>query len=166
MLRNKNLIPLSHQHHRALALCVRIERAVQAGDVELEAWQREIQQIYEQEIGAHFAAEEQVLFPAAQKFSELRPLVSELLIEHATLQAFFNRASARTVTENDLREFAKTLSAHIRKEERRLFEGMQQLMKPEDLDLLGQALEKAMESASESCTLPNAATRLRSRPKS
>ncbi|PYX93811.1 MAG: hypothetical protein DMG71_14105 [Acidobacteria bacterium] len=166
MLRNKNLIPLSHQHHRALALCVRIERAVQAGDVELEAWQREIQQIYEQEIGAHFAAEEQVLFPAAQKFSELRPLVSELLIEHATLQAFFNRASARTVTENDLREFAKALSDHIRKEERQLFEEMQQLMKPEDLATLGQALDKALESASESCILPNAATRLRPLPKS
>ena len=27
MLRDKSLIPLSHQHQRALALCVRIDRA-------------------------------------------------------------------------------------------------------------------------------------------
>lgn len=166
MLRNKSLIPLSHQHHHVLALCVRIERAAQAGDVELEAWQREIQQIYEQEIGAHFAAEEQVLFPAAQKFSELRPLVSELLSEHSTLRDFFAHTTTRILTENGLREFAKILSDHIRKEERQLFEGMQRLMKAEDLATLGQALDKALESASESCVLPNAATRLRSLPKS
>jgi len=166
MLRDKSLIPLSHQHQHALALCVRLDRALQAGDAELGAWQAEIRQIYEQQIGVHFAAEEQVLFPAAQKFSELRPLVNELLNEHATLQDFFTRATARAMTENDLREFAKTLSDHIRKEERQLFERMQQLMKPEDLASLGQALDKALDSASDSCILPTAATRLRSQPKS
>ena len=166
MLRDKSLIPLSHQHHYALALCVRIDRAVQAGDVELEAWQAEIHQIYRREIGAHFAAEEQILFPAAQKFSALRPLVSELLNEHSTLRDFFTHATTRILTENDLREFAKILSNHIRKEERQLFEGMQRLMKAEDLASLGDALDKALKSASESCVLPNAATRLRPLPKS
>jgi hemerythrin-like domain-containing protein len=100
------------------------------------------------------------------RFSALRPLVSELLSEHSTLRDFFTHATTRILTENDLREFAKILSDHIRKEERQLFEGMQQLMKPEDLATLGQALDKALESASESCVLPNAATRLRPLPKS
>jgi len=45
MLRDKNLIPLSHQHQHALALCVRLDRALQAGEVDAEAWQAEIQQI-------------------------------------------------------------------------------------------------------------------------
>jgi len=50
MLRDKALIPLSHQHQHCLALCVRLDRALQAGEVDLEAWQAEIQQIFEQEI--------------------------------------------------------------------------------------------------------------------
>src|SRR5580693_2420655 len=53
MLRDKNLIPLSHQHQHCLALCVRLDRALQAGGVDLEAWQAEIQQIFEQEITFH-----------------------------------------------------------------------------------------------------------------
>ncbi len=57
MLRDKNLIPLSHQHQHCLALCVRLDRAIQAGEVDLEAWQAEIEQMFEQEITFHFAAQ-------------------------------------------------------------------------------------------------------------
>ena len=78
MLRDKALIPLPHQHQHCLALCVRLDRAIQAGDVDLEAWQAEIQQMFEQEITFHFAAEEKELFPVAARFSELQPLVQEL----------------------------------------------------------------------------------------
>ena len=42
MLRDKNLIPLSRQHQHALALCVRIERAIQAGEIDTQAFQSEI----------------------------------------------------------------------------------------------------------------------------
>ena len=88
MLRDKNLIPLSHQHQHCLALCVRLDRAIQAGGVDLEAWQAEIQQMFEQEIGFHFAAEEKELFPAAARFSELQPLVMELVTGHVLLRDF------------------------------------------------------------------------------
>ena len=50
MLRDKNLIPLSHQHQRALALCVRIDRAQPIPAADLPAWQAEIEQHFEQEI--------------------------------------------------------------------------------------------------------------------
>lgn len=165
MLRDKNLIPLSHQHQHALALCVRIDRATGSGELEVEAWQAEIQQIYEQEIGIHFAAEEKALFPAAKEFSELRSLVEELLKEHTILREYFARAARREMSENDLQQFARTLAAHIRKEERHLFEGMQQRMTPELLASLGHALEKELANASNACLLPNAATHLRPRRK-
>ena len=121
MLRDKNLIPLSRQHQHALALCVRLDRARPIADADLEAWQAEIQQSFEQEISIHFAAEENELFPAAARFDELRPLVEELLGEHATLREFFSRAAARKLKADDLKTFGETLSAHIRKEERVLF---------------------------------------------
>jgi len=56
MLRDKSLIPLSHQHQHALALCVRIERALPIPQNDLGAWQEEIAQLVQSEISVHFAA--------------------------------------------------------------------------------------------------------------
>src|SRR5258708_19608783 len=78
MLRDKSLIPLSHQHQRALALCVRIDRAQPIPSADLKSWQTEIEQHFEPEIKIHFFAEESVLFPAARQFPELIPLVEDL----------------------------------------------------------------------------------------
>jgi len=164
MLRDKNLIPLSHQHQHALAMCVRLDRALQAGEVDLEAWQAEIQQQFEQEIAFHFAAEEKELFPAARQFPDLRILVQELLLEHTRLREFFARAKARSFEPQSLHVFVETLAQHIRKEERQLFEGLQGRMNPEQLTALGAALGAALKDATHACILPNAATRLR--PKS
>jgi len=165
MLRDKNLVPLSRQHQHALALCVRLDRALQAGEMDLEAWQAELQQIFESEIGGHFAAEEKDLFPAAANFSELRNLVDELLVEHAVLRDFFSRASARELDSAALGALAGKLSGHIRKEERQLFEGMQKLMSSEQLATLGRRLETALAEAAQVCIVPNEATRLRGKSK-
>lgn len=161
MLRDKNLIPLSHQHQRALALCVRLDRALEAGEVDLEAWQAEVQQIFEQEVATHFAAEEQELFPVAVRFPELRPLVAELLTGHAVLRDFFSRASARTLHRAGLQALVEKLASHIRKEERQLFEEMQKLVSPEEMAAVGTALQQALANTSKACLLPNEATRLR-----
>jgi len=162
MLRDKNLIPLSHQHQRALALCVRIDRAQPIPDGNLSAWQGEIEQLFEQEIEIHFLAEEQELFPAARRFGELTSLVDELIAEHAALRELFSQAEERRMSAESLAAFAQQLSAHIRKEERRLFEHMQQLMSPEELATLGMRLEAALKDAVKSCALRNEATKLRS----
>lgn len=166
MLRDKNLIPLSHQHQHALALCVRIDRAVQAGDLDMLAWQTEIQQIFVGEIQNHFEAEERELFPVASRFPDLGRLVDDLLTEHALLRDYFALATETTMDPAKLHDFAKKLSAHIRKEERELFESLQQLLAPEELASLGEAVAKALDESSPdqaSCSLPNPATRLRSR---
>jgi hemerythrin-like domain-containing protein len=162
MLRDKNLIPLSRQHQHALALCVRLDRALQSGPIDPEPWQAEIAQIFEQEISIHFAAEEKELFPIAAKFLELRPVVQELIQEHRILRDQFNRARTRTLEQTDLSVFPVALSQHIRKEERALFEGMQKVMSTEELAALGAALETALKDAGQTCILPSDATRLRS----
>jgi hemerythrin-like domain-containing protein len=162
MMRDKSLIPLSHQHQRALALCVRIDRAQPIPLADLESWQAEIEQHFEGEIKIHFAAEEQALFPAASQFTELVPLVKELIADHARLRESFNQAKARILSPESLPAFAQQLSAHIRKEERQLFERMQQLMSVNDLAALGIRLEQALKDAAQSCILPNEATKLRS----
>jgi len=163
MLRDKNLIPLSHQHQRALALCVRIDRAQPIPDDDLEAWQAEIDQLFEQEIRIHFSAEEQVLFPAARRFHELIPLAEELIADHASLSESFSLAKARGMSTEKLPAFAQQLSAHIRKEERQLFERLQQFMMPDELSALGRRLEESMKDAAQSCILPSQATALKPR---
>jgi hemerythrin-like domain-containing protein len=161
MLRDKNLIPLSHQHQRALALCVRIDRARPIPDSDLKPWQVEIEQHFEQEIKIHFSAEEQVLFPAARQFPELAPLVEELIADHTALRESFLQAEAGRMSTKSLPAFAQQLSAHIRKEERQLFEQLQLKMTPEELSALGTKLEAALKDATQSCILTNEATRLR-----
>ncbi|MGA2019863.1 MAG: hemerythrin domain-containing protein [Candidatus Sulfotelmatobacter sp.] len=161
MRRDKSLIPLSHQHQRALALCVRIDRAQPIPGADLQAWQVEIEQHFEPEIRIHFAAEESVIFPAARQFAELGPLVEELIAEHVSLRKAFVLAEARQLSAESLSGFAQQLSAHIRKEERQLFEGMQQLMKSAELANLGLRLEAALKDAAQSCFLPSEATKLK-----
>jgi iron-sulfur cluster repair protein YtfE (RIC family) len=161
MLRNKNLIPLSHQHQRALALCVRIERASPIRESDLQAWQAEIAHLFQSEIEIHFAAEERVLFPVARAYPELIPLVEELNLEHSDLRERFAAAVAGHVSAEEATTLSRRLSAHIRKEERQLFERLQKLMDEPELAALGRELDEALRDASQSCALPTEATRLR-----
>ena len=158
MLRDPSLIQLSRQHHNALALCVRLERALQAATVDLGAWQLEVHQHYANEVQFHFAAEEKVLFPAAQRFPELAALVEELSAEHERLRNYFLNAEQGTMNHGELEMFAKLLSVHIRKEERQLFESMQKRMRQEELKSLGAELARALEDAVQVCRIGVART--------
>jgi iron-sulfur cluster repair protein YtfE (RIC family) len=161
MLRDKNLIPLSHQHQHALALCVRIDRASPIPDADLDAWQTEIEQLFRSEIEIHFVAEEQVIFPVARGFESLTSLVEDLLSDHAALRKGFGLAADRKMSAVDLSAFGQRLAAHIRKEERQLFERLQDRMSQKELAHIGKQLESALEKAAKVCTLPNATTKLR-----
>jgi hemerythrin-like domain-containing protein len=153
MLRDPSLVPLSRQHQHALALCVRIERATDGDPL---SWQEEIEQHFAQEIRFHFAAEEEVIFPRARRFPELAPLVDDLLAEHAALREMFARAACRELSFSQVKQFGRALSAHIRKEERQLFEALQEKLPPEEMKTAGELLAKALEPATLACALPRA----------
>ena len=154
MLRDKSLVPLSRQHQHALALCVRIERASPIPESDLSAWQAEIGQHFRAEIQIHFVAEEQFVFPAARSFAELNPLVDELLSDHAWLRERFARAEGKCLSGTEVSEFARRLSEHIRKEERQLFESLQQFLNREELALMGHKVELALQEAAQACIYP------------
>ncbi|MFL6444229.1 MAG: hemerythrin domain-containing protein [Candidatus Sulfotelmatobacter sp.] len=161
MLRDKSLIPLSHQHQHVLALCVRIERASPIPQNDLGAWQEEAAHLFQSEISVHFAAEEQIVFPAAGEFQELKALVRELIAEHTSLRSMLARAQEGALSSDDILLLARSLSTHIRTEERQLFERMQQLLSNEELGVLGGKLQPALKDSEENCRLPSATTRLR-----
>lgn len=141
MQRDRNLIPLSHQHQHALALCVQIERSLQSQHPDPQHWQQEIARLFESEIRYHFEAEENVLFPFAQRAPSLRDLVDELRIEHGSLRQYAAGAAAGRLTVPELQLFGASLAAHVRKEERQLFEGIQEFFSAEELTRAGADLD-------------------------
>src|SRR5262249_49464613 len=92
MLRDPSLIPLSHQHHNALALCVMMRRSL-AADCSLEnvaKWARKSVDRYELELVNHFELEEQVLFPMCGG----KQIIAELVAEHRAIEAFIAQLRA------------------------------------------------------------------------
>lgn len=139
MLRDPSLIPLSHQHHNALALCVLSRRALAAdstpGSVAKVA--RRVIDRYELELVNHFEIEEQVLFPACAPL----PLVERLLAEHRAIETLV--AQLRTAPSAALLEqFFELLSGHIRREEKELFEEAQRILPREELDRIGAEIDR------------------------
>ncbi len=160
MLRDRNLIPLSHQHQHALALCVRIGKAfAEVHDTpDVHRWEQEIVQLFDQEIAFHFVAEEKYIFPVADQWEELQQLIDELRIEHTLLRRNVDRARNRQFTVTDLQVFTATLSEHVRKEERQLFQAMQKLLTPEKLAEIGGQMDMYFQSSGisgPSCSIPS-----------
>lgn len=146
MWRDPALHPLSHQHQHGLALCVILDRTLRTDSSSeavrdltgkaLAAWNVEIR--------GHFEVEECELFPAVRPVIAEPELIDELLAEHRTIEAMVDelRAEASAAT---LVRFASALRAHIRSEERRLFEQIQQALDADQIAALGKRLDAAVE---------------------
>jgi hemerythrin-like domain-containing protein len=123
MLRDPSLIPLSHDHHHALALCVLTTRSLASGE-SLETLSHNIVEHYQTELRRHFDLEERVLFP---------------VLEHRRIEQLVE--SLRSSQERVLiEEFCTLLQQHVRKEESQLFEQAQRLLTRGQLDDLGAKL--------------------------
>lgn len=139
MLRDPSLIPLSHQHHNGLALCILVRRALAAdpSPANIARQARRVVDRYELELVNHFEIEEQVLFPACGPM----PIIRELVGEHRALEDMV--AALRTEPSNTLLEqFCALLSRHIRREESELFEQIQGMLPREVLDRLGAEIDR------------------------
>ena len=134
MLRDSSLIPLSHQHHNALAMCVLTRRSL-ANDSSPENVARQARRVidrFDLEIVNHFELEEQLLFPACLPL----PLIDELIAEHRSLETLAGQLrSAPSATL--LEQFCALISSHIRREETELFEHAQRVLPRAVLDRLG-----------------------------
>jgi hypothetical protein len=88
MLRDPNLIPLSHQHHNGLAMCVLTRRSLRedASPANVARLARRAIDRYELELVNHFEIEEQILFPAIEKALGKLSLVASLVAEHRQVE--------------------------------------------------------------------------------
>jgi hemerythrin-like domain-containing protein len=139
MLRDPSLIPLSHQHHNGLAMCVLTRRslAANASPENIAKLARRVIDRFELELVNHFEIEEQVLFPACGPM----PIIGELLAEHRAIEALV--AQLRIAPSAGLLEqFCALLSSHIRREESGLFEDIQRNLPREVLDRAGSEIDR------------------------
>ena len=122
MKRSPFLRELSRDHHGALSLANRIDKAV--GETEGSSLMATIPETFRLELEPHFRREEQDL-PGYQVAADDEPLLRRLLQDHERL-----RDLARRIAAGDgaaLRDFGVALREHVRFEERELFCRLEEL---------------------------------------
>lgn len=152
--RHESLIPLSREHQYALMVCLRIHRGLpeHGGGLDwLKTRAENTVRFFDEDLAIHFQAEEQFLFPAMSEFSGAAAIIESLLDEHRMLRRFAARLrdGARDSYPGTLKEFADTLEAHIRKEERELFPIYEQQASAEVTSAVEQGILSLIGSASQ-----------------
>lgn len=116
MKRSPTLVQLSREHHTALSLALRIEKATT--DSAQAAIAATLPALFRGELEPHFQEEEGTLLPALKLAGETAA-VERTLQEHARLRDL--AAAIRQGAIPALAEFGLLLRAHVRFEERELF---------------------------------------------
>jgi len=130
MKRDEQLVPLSHDHHKALVIVNRINLIASKDRGDLNACWQEIRGDFAAELLAHFSIEEQCLLPLLSDVVEGRVLEGQLLSEHKHLKLLLNDAKHDAAC-----QFAVLLKAHVRFEERELFPYLERRYTTEELEI-------------------------------
>ncbi len=128
--RNKDLIPVSRDHHHGLLLCWKIRTGF-SKNVSTERIKRYTDWFFETHLMPHFDLEEKYIFPILGNQNEL---VKKALAEHRCIIALFTDSDD---IEHALHMIVETLQEHIRFEERVLFQEIQEVATEEQLNLVG-----------------------------
>jgi hemerythrin-like domain-containing protein len=129
MKRDVRLHGLTSDHHHALVLARRLREAAARGGLDLILL-ADVRRRYIEELGPHFALEEEELLPALEQVGRT-DLVARTLRDHEALRNHL--AAAESGDLSRLSEFGALLEAHVRFEERDLFTACEALVGPEVL---------------------------------
>jgi len=148
MRRADDLLPLSHDHHSALVLARRCKQSVMPGAAvdTHEAW-RQVREAFPRQLEPHFVIEERFLLPALEGIGESE-LVARVREDHSSLRAL---AANITADAGMLERFGLLLEAHVRFEERQVFEVAQQRLPALALEAIAEAC-RTIPRAAASCT--------------
>lgn len=141
--RNAGLIPLTHDHHHALAQARRLRLAAVGDGPDLLDRSRTFLNFFHEDTLNHFREEEEIVFPLVEGDGRATDLVDQLLAEHAAMKEMVASLSGQVdrgeVDASTASELAGALEAHVRLEESRFFPLLETIV---DDDRLG-ALELA-----------------------
>jgi hemerythrin superfamily protein len=152
--RHPSLIPLSHQHRDALALAFRLHHPAPPGPVTAmtpastpQSRAADTLAFFARHLVAHFRAEEDVLFPFLRACQDRMAVLDELVADHRRLEALRDRVAAAAddaALAPALTAFADLLEAHVRREERELFEHFPEAIAPDEADALAAGIRSAI----------------------
>lgn len=158
MKRDKNLHPLSWDHHAALTSVVLTRKHLKnnASDDRLRQIATEYGHFYDTGLLTHFRHEEEWLIPRyLRHVPDEDPDVVRLLIEHVTLHRLILDLTEALAGGKDLVQpltrLTDQLESHVRFEERVLFPKIESVLTTEELRVLGSYL---WNSAPESVVIP------------
>ena len=126
MKRHPQLQDLSREHYSALKLARAARQAAESGEMDaMTAFAQRVVRLFATELDPHFRVEEQGILVALARAGE-NELVERTLSEHAELRRLTMLLSDPDAV--TLLRFADLLAAHVRFEERELFEAAQHQM--------------------------------------
>ncbi|MFC4871457.1 hemerythrin domain-containing protein [Negadavirga shengliensis] len=144
--RHPALIPLSQDHHFGLLLGWKIRRGIKK-EVEKDRIVKYLDYYVSSHLEPHFQLEERFIFSFLAKNDLMRKEAEQ---QHVDLRNSVDRILSGS--ENafaDLEQFAEALDAHIRFEERKLFQHMQVELTEEDLAELESRVKRIHEKIKE-----------------
>ena len=150
MKRHPALIPLSHDHHAALVVALALilgQSPAPRSDwpTDRRTQVNRVIAFFTHTLRSHFEVEEAHLFPTVlAHLPGEADLVAQLLDEHDAIRTQVRELERDPTTALTVRlpALGRLLEAHVRREERVLFETMQRGMQPDDLVALGTRLKR------------------------
>ena len=136
--RHDSLVPLSHDHHHALAQARRLtEAASMSDDAERRRATDDFINFYLGSLLRHFREEEELFFAPIVDDGDAQALIARALTEHLRVHARVRRLKRDlvdgVVEPTQLTELSKLLTAHVRFEERDLLPLVEQLLSEDEL---------------------------------
>ncbi len=132
MKRHKSLILISHDHYHGLQLAQLIKKnAPELKNLpsDIEGKKDYTINFYENDLLHHFYLEENIILPAVKgKDEEIDKLFDEIIKEHKEIEKLVESLREKSNIGNKLDKLGILLQEHIRKEERVLFEKIQQVL--------------------------------------
>lgn len=138
--RHDSLIPLTHDHHHALAQTRRLRSAAKDNRGELLRQSQVFLDFFHDDTVNHFREEEEVVFPLAVEDRRAKELLPRVMMEHLQIHALVSRLEAEVtesrVTPESASELATALEAHIRFEEGKVFPLLEEVVAEDQLSAI------------------------------
>lgn len=151
-MRHPALVPLSHDHHRGLALALRCRKQALGqikpmGATGLRERAKEFHAFYSSNLIAHFRAEEEVLFPLMRSLvSESQLIIEQLIKDHEQIRSAVSQLEAAAGLGKVIFDLGDLLERHIRREERELFPLFEAHVEARKADAVGVEITKILGS--------------------
>jgi hypothetical protein len=135
--RSKAFIAFSKDHHFSLLLTWKIRQDI-ASNVNGEHISNYVRGFFNDNLRQHFKEEEELIFSRLAANDVLRKQAED---EHKKIVQIVKSLSKNYNDNNLLKQFADLLEAHVRFEERILFNHLQEVLMPEELDEIFLSME-------------------------